>query len=359
MPLALELFKDRPGTPFGYYSETHDALIMNIATGGGTLVHEIVHPFMASNFPACPSWFNEGLASLYEQCGDKDGHIRGRTNWRLKGLQEAIRQKAVPSFKTLCKTSTHQFYNVDPGTNYSQARYLCYYLQEEGKLSDYYRKFLAARKTDKSGYATLVSSNDFFYLANRYDLNQIYISDMSKADDVYKFINDNKIKYIFSENKIDENVEKISEEVEVVEVVEEETFIRREIQEIIPTDTAPEVNDPEPPQLSISGVLNIVKKKAPSLICDGEIQFDAAIIPSIAEKKGANNILNGMANVFIFPSLDSANIGQKIAEQIGGYFSVGPMIQGLRKSVHHLPKSCSTESVINTALLGSFLKIKN
>ncbi len=49
-----EIFKDTPGTPYGYFSHKHKALIMNIATGGGTLVHEIVHPFMYANFPECP-----------------------------------------------------------------------------------------------------------------------------------------------------------------------------------------------------------------------------------------------------------------------------------------------------------------
>ena len=68
------------------------ALVMNIATGGGTLVHEIVHPFVAANFPDCPAWFNEGLGSLYEQCGEEDGQIHGYTNWRLPGLQAAIRK---------------------------------------------------------------------------------------------------------------------------------------------------------------------------------------------------------------------------------------------------------------------------
>jgi hypothetical protein len=63
------IWKEEPGTRFGYYSSRHRALVMNISTGGGTLVHEIVHPFIESNFPDCPSWFNEGLASLYEQCG--------------------------------------------------------------------------------------------------------------------------------------------------------------------------------------------------------------------------------------------------------------------------------------------------
>ena len=55
---AEELFGDRPDTPFGYCSDAHGALVMNIATGGGTLCHEIVHAYIASNFPDCPAWFN-------------------------------------------------------------------------------------------------------------------------------------------------------------------------------------------------------------------------------------------------------------------------------------------------------------
>jgi hypothetical protein len=128
---------------------------MNIATGGGTLVHEMVHSFMGSNFPACPSWFNEGLASLYEQCGAKNGKIYGYTNWRLAGLQKAIREKRVPEFKELCSTTTHQFYNRDKGTNYGQARYLCYYLQEHGLLRKYYADFRKNAAADPTGFETL------------------------------------------------------------------------------------------------------------------------------------------------------------------------------------------------------------
>lgn len=137
------LFTDTPNTPFGYYSPRHKALIMNIATGGGTLVHEIVHPFMEANFPDCPPWLNEGLGSLYEQCGDEDGHIHGFTNWRLPGLQRAIADKRVPSFKTLLEMDSSAFYDDDKGTNYGQARYLCYYLQEQGLLVKFYQEFLA------------------------------------------------------------------------------------------------------------------------------------------------------------------------------------------------------------------------
>jgi hypothetical protein len=152
---ARLLFGDTPTTPYGYYSSTHKALIMNIDTGGGTLVHEIVHPFMEANFPACPPWLNEGLGSLYEQCGDAEGHIHGFTNWRLPGLQQAIRAKQVPAFKDLTAMDANAFYNEDRGVNYAQARYLCYYLQQKGVLVKFYREFLDRQKEDPSGYQTL------------------------------------------------------------------------------------------------------------------------------------------------------------------------------------------------------------
>jgi len=152
---AWEIFRDKPQTHFGYYSSAQKAMIMNISTGGGTLVHEIVHPFVEANFPACPSWFNEGLGSLYEQSASRSGKIVGLTNWRLAGLQKAIKAKRLPSFKTLTSTTTHQFYSEDRGTNYSQARYLCYYLQQRGLLRKYYKQFVANQKTDPTGYKTL------------------------------------------------------------------------------------------------------------------------------------------------------------------------------------------------------------
>ena len=150
----LELFGDAPTTPYGFYSPSHRALVMDISTGGGTLVHEIVHPFMGTNFGRCPSWFNEGLASLYEQSSSRNGHIVGLTNWRLRGLQGTISADRLPSFETLCNTTTREFYN-DAGTNYAQARYLCYYLQERGLLIDYYHAFRKNSLTDPGGYETL------------------------------------------------------------------------------------------------------------------------------------------------------------------------------------------------------------
>ncbi len=161
---ARRLFGHPPTTPFGYYSESDGALVMNIATGGGTLVHEMVHPFMSASFPDVPAWFNEGLGSLYEQCRERDGKLVGLTNWRLAGLQRAIRAGKLPRFKTLVHTTDKQFYDEDPGTHYAQARYLMYYLQEKRLLRPFYRRFRRAARAkdaarrDKTGWTSLLAT---------------------------------------------------------------------------------------------------------------------------------------------------------------------------------------------------------
>ena len=152
---ARRLFGEVPSTPYGYYSSGDRALVMNISTGGGTLVHELVHPFMEANFEGVPAWFNEGLGSLYEQSAERGGRIRGLTNWRLAGLQRLIARKAMPTFRKLLTSGDHAFYRDAIGDNYAQARYLCYYLQERGLLQRYYHAFHAAKDVDPTGYATL------------------------------------------------------------------------------------------------------------------------------------------------------------------------------------------------------------
>jgi hypothetical protein len=152
------LTEDAPDTPYGFYSPAHAALFMNIETGGGTLVHEIVHPYVEADFPDAPPWLNEGLGSLFEQSAEHDGHIVGRTNWRLAGLQQALANGGVPSFRALTAFDRTVFYGAGSGVNYGTARYLLYYLQEQGQLREFYRAFRAARAKDPTGYATLVDA---------------------------------------------------------------------------------------------------------------------------------------------------------------------------------------------------------
>lgn len=150
------LFGHRPSTPYGYFDEEAGALVMNIATGGGTLIHELVHPYMHENFPNCPPWFNEGLGSLYEGSRIHEGSLLGVVNWRLPGLQQAIRDKQSISLQALTAKKPEQYYRDETGVNYALARYLLMYLQERGLLQRYYREFHAAAASDPTGYVTLM-----------------------------------------------------------------------------------------------------------------------------------------------------------------------------------------------------------
>ena len=152
---AWEVFHDKPDTPYGYYLASRQAMVMNIGPGAGTLVHELVHPYVRTNFPLCPAWLNEGLASLYERPVDKDGHLWGLPNWRLPGLQAALKDGSLPALRAMMALDDEGFYDDDSGTHYAQARYLVYYLQEKGLLPRFVREFRSHREKDPTGFATL------------------------------------------------------------------------------------------------------------------------------------------------------------------------------------------------------------
>lgn len=95
----------------------------------------------------------------------------------------------------------------------------------------------------------------------------------------------------------------------------------------------------------IQEAVKIARAAAPDLILDGEIQFDAAIVPEISKAKAPGTVLEGAANVFIFPNLDSANIGYKIAQRIGGATALGPVLQGLARPANDLSRGCSVDDI--------------
>jgi phosphate acetyltransferase len=83
------------------------------------------------------------------------------------------------------------------------------------------------------------------------------------------------------------------------------------------------------------------------LICDGELQFDAAFVPEVAKRKNPVGTIKGDANIFIFPDLNSGNIAYKITERIGGAITTGPILQGLSKPVMDLSRGCSADDIRN------------
>jgi len=155
------LWNASPGTSFGYYLPKQKRMMMNIASGGGTLTHELVHPYIEANFPRSPLWFNEGLASLYEQSSYKGGKVFGMTNWRLRGLQAVIKADAMPSLEGMMQTNRSQFLGPNREVYYAQARYLMFYVQSRGLLERYYREFVAASDSDPTGIKTLLKVTSF------------------------------------------------------------------------------------------------------------------------------------------------------------------------------------------------------
>jgi phosphate acetyltransferase len=106
----------------------------------------------------------------------------------------------------------------------------------------------------------------------------------------------------------------------------------------------------------IKEAAQIFSKKNPNIIASNDIQFDAAISVDISNKKNANSLVNGEANIFIFPNLDAGNIGYKIAQQLGGYSALGPLLQGINKPVHDLSRGCDVDDIINVALIAAIQK---
>ncbi|MFK7744828.1 MAG: phosphate acetyltransferase [Roseobacter sp.] len=97
----------------------------------------------------------------------------------------------------------------------------------------------------------------------------------------------------------------------------------------------------------VTDALALLRENRPDLNADGELQFDAAFVPSVAATKAKGSDVAGHANVMIFPNLDAGNIGYKIAQRIGGCAAIGPVLQGLAKPANDLSRGCVADDVTN------------
>ncbi len=155
-----KLFNEKPISIFGYYRRANNSLVMNIGTGGGTLIHEMVHAMAEADYPDIPAWLNEGLGSLFEASGTSPaGKVIGITNWRLKGLQADLKTNSETQLDKLIGMDDKDFYGERKSSNYAAARYFMQWLQEQGKLEAFYTRIREKKDSEPKLALTAVFDN--------------------------------------------------------------------------------------------------------------------------------------------------------------------------------------------------------
>lgn len=151
-----EMLDDWPRTLSGYYSPSRRAVIVNAASGSTTLRHEVVHPFLAANYPDLPAWVDEGIAAMFERTRPTSAGLAFLPGKRLPRLQEAIRKRKLPSLAAFTAGTDRDFYGDPRYLSYAQARYLMLFLEANGHLERFLWRLEHNGEYDPTGFATVL-----------------------------------------------------------------------------------------------------------------------------------------------------------------------------------------------------------
>ncbi|MFT8411268.1 MAG: phosphate acetyltransferase [Schleiferilactobacillus perolens] len=157
-------------------------------------------------------------------------------------------------------------------------------------------------------------------------------------------------RYIFADCAI--NIDPSAQELAEIAVDSAETAKLFDIEPHVAMLSFSTKGSAKAPQVDkVAEATKIAHELAPELSLDGELQFDAAFVPSVAHQKAPDSTVAGEATVFIFPDLQSGNIGYKIAQRFGHFEAIGPILQGLNKPVSDLSRGSNEEDVYKLAII--------
>lgn len=172
---------------------------------------------------------------------------------------------------------------------------------------------------------------------------------VSKTSGVFIMVREDE-KYVFADCAI--NISPDSQDLAEIAIESAKTAAMFDIEPkvaMLSFSTKGSAKSPETEK--VSDAVAIAKELAPELTLDGEFQFDAAFVPSVAATKAPDSVIKGDANVFVFPSLEAGNIGYKIAQRLGNFEAVGPILQGLNRPVNDLSRGCNEEDVYKLSII--------